>query len=49
MHTRRKFLKSSAIASLALTINPLDLIAKEFSQEGKTINKPIVLSTWNFG
>ncbi|WP_419868209.1 isoaspartyl peptidase/L-asparaginase family protein [Chryseobacterium sp. CT-SW4] len=50
MHTRRKFLKKSAIASLALTINPLDLIAKEIpDQQDQILNRPIVLSTWNFG
>jgi N4-(beta-N-acetylglucosaminyl)-L-asparaginase len=49
MQSRRKFIKRSAVASLALAMNPLDLMAKEFPENNKTVNKPIVLSTWNFG
>ena len=50
MNSRRKFIKRSAVASLALALNPLDLIANEPVQEKPTaVNKPIVLSTWNFG
>lgn len=50
MQSRRKFLKKSAIASLALTVNPLDVFAGEKVQNNNTItNKPIVLSTWDFG
>ena len=50
MNSRRKFLKTSGILSSALLINPLDLIAKETSESKPTVtNKPIVLSTWNFG
>ncbi|BEV06588.1 N(4)-(beta-N-acetylglucosaminyl)-L-asparaginase [Chryseobacterium gambrini] len=50
MQSRRKFLKKSAVASLALAVNPLDLLAKNQPENNNTvINKPIVLSTWNFG
>ncbi|WP_294306907.1 isoaspartyl peptidase/L-asparaginase family protein [uncultured Chryseobacterium sp.] len=50
MQSRRKFLKKSAIASLAFTVNPLDVFAGEKVQNNNTItNKPIVLSTWDFG
>jgi len=50
MQSRRKFLKKSAIASLALAASPLDVLAKDLPENNNTIiNKPIVLSTWNFG
>lgn len=50
MSSRRKFLKNTAIASSALLLNPLDLIAKDAPvNNSRTINKPIVLSTWDFG
>ncbi len=50
MNSRRKFLKTTGILSSALLLNPLDLIAKEIPENDNTlVNKPIVLSTWNFG
>lgn len=50
MNSRRKFLKTTGILSSALLLDPLDLIAKDSSEKNdKVINKPIVLSTWNFG
>ncbi|KAA0130773.1 N(4)-(beta-N-acetylglucosaminyl)-L-asparaginase [Chryseobacterium sp. SN22] len=50
MSSRRKFIKNTAIASSALLLNPLDLIAKNTTAiNDRTINKPIVLSTWDFG
>lgn len=50
MQSRRKFLKKSAIASLALAVNPLEVLAKEIPENKKrAIRKPVVLSTWNFG
>jgi len=49
MDSRRKFLKKSALISSALLLNPMDLIAKDSQENNKIINKPIVLSTWNFG
>lgn len=50
MNSRRKFLKTTGILSSALLLNPLDLIAKEVPEnEDRLVNKPIVLSTWDFG
>ncbi|GEN76273.1 isoaspartyl peptidase/L-asparaginase family protein [Chryseobacterium hagamense] len=50
MQSRRKFLKKSAIASIALVANPLDVFAGDLTESNhKIINKPIVLSTWDFG
>lgn len=50
MNSRRKFLKTTGILSSALLLNPLDLIAKDaLEKNDKVVNKPIVLSTWNFG
>ncbi len=49
MQSRRNFIKKSAIASLAFAVNPLDLMANELPENNKAVNKPIVLSTWNFG
>lgn len=43
MSTRRKFLKLSALGASVLAI------PKSFASSPQTINKPIVLSTWNFG
>lgn len=50
MNSRRKFLKNTGILSSALLLNPLDLIGKEVPEKDNVlVNKPIVLSTWNFG
>jgi len=50
MSSRRKFIKNTAIASSALLLNPLDVFGKNIPEnDHKTINKPIVLSTWDFG
>lgn len=50
MNSRRKFLKTTGILSSALLLNPMDLIAKEVPENENTlVNKPIVLSTWDFG
>ena len=50
MNSRRKFLKTTGILSSALLLNPLDLIAKKIpGSENTFVNKPIVLSTWDFG
>ncbi|MFY7816652.1 MAG: isoaspartyl peptidase/L-asparaginase, partial [Chryseobacterium taeanense] len=50
MNSRRKFIKNTAIASSALLLNPLDMFGKNIPEnDNKIINKPIVLSTWNFG
>lgn len=50
MNSRRKFLKTTGILSSALLLNPLDVFANsDFSVENPVVNKPIVLSTWDFG
>ncbi|HEY8934395.1 MAG TPA: isoaspartyl peptidase/L-asparaginase, partial [Cyclobacteriaceae bacterium] len=43
MSTRRKFLKLSALGASVLAM------PKSFASSQATVNKPIVLSTWNFG
>ncbi|WP_426477819.1 isoaspartyl peptidase/L-asparaginase family protein [Chryseobacterium sp. CBSDS_008] len=49
-NNRRSFIKKLGIATAALAINPLDVMAAELSEPAVTaVNKPIVLSTWNFG
>jgi len=42
MSTRRNFLKASALGASSLLLKPSDVRAS-------TANKPIVISTWNFG
>ena len=46
MTDRRKFLKTSALASAALFVN--SSVNAEIKPNVK-VNKPIVLSTWKFG
>ncbi len=48
-NNRRSFIKKLGIATAALAVNPLDLMAKELPGNNIVTNKPIVLSTWNFG
>ena len=49
-NNRRSFIKKLGIATAALAVNPLDLMAAELPEPTvTTANKPIVLSTWNFG
>ncbi|TZF95087.1 N(4)-(beta-N-acetylglucosaminyl)-L-asparaginase [Chryseobacterium panacisoli] len=49
-NNRRSFIKKLGIATAALAVNPLDLMAAELpGPTVKAVNKPIVLSTWNFG
>ena len=52
MANRRNFIKTAAIGSVAIALNSFK--SKEEKEEeiaitGKKVNKPIVLSTWNFG
>ncbi|MFL5766163.1 MAG: isoaspartyl peptidase/L-asparaginase family protein [Bacteroidia bacterium] len=47
MTTRRNFIKTSALASAAFLVKGTAAKASPDSME--TVNKPIVLSTWNFG
>lgn len=49
MQNRRKFIKNVAIGSAALGLNSIISEAPSFAKESKTIDKPIVLSTWNRG
>lgn len=46
MTDRRKFLKTSALASAALLVNAC---SNDKPKANKKVNKPIVLSTWRFG
>ncbi|MBS7256621.1 isoaspartyl peptidase/L-asparaginase family protein [Flavobacterium branchiicola] len=54
MTNRRNFLKTTAIASAAVVLNPFSVNAEEIKEkrnelpDGK-VRKPIVLSTWRFG
>jgi N4-(beta-N-acetylglucosaminyl)-L-asparaginase len=50
MANRRNFLKTAAVGSVGLALN--SFVTKETTEvllETKKVNKPIVLSTWNFG
>ena len=52
MANRRNFIKTAAIGSVALALNSFkskDEKDEEIIITGKKVNKPIVLSTWNFG
>lgn len=49
MGNRRNFLKTSAIASVGLALNAFKSVGEEIQIENIKTNKPIVLSTWNFG
>ena len=49
MGNRRNFLKTSAIASIALALHSFKTKEEENPIENTKTNKPIVLSTWNFG
>lgn len=48
MSNRRNFIKKAGVLSAVLALNPWK--AEEFiPQKPKKIQKPVVLSTWNFG
>ena len=49
MNSRRKFLKNTALLSSAILFNPLELFAQKRPEKNRIVDKPIVLSTWNFG
>ena len=49
MKNRRNFLKTSAIASIALVLHSFKTKEEENQIDNIKTNKPIVLSTWNFG
>ncbi|MGV9004596.1 isoaspartyl peptidase/L-asparaginase family protein [Flavobacterium sp.] len=49
MGNRRNFLKTTALASAAFALNSFRSKEDEIQLETNKINKPIVISTWNFG
>lgn len=50
MANRRNFIKTAAIGSVAIALNSFKSKEEdEMVNPSKNINKPIVLSTWNFG
>jgi N4-(beta-N-acetylglucosaminyl)-L-asparaginase len=53
MTNRRNFLKTTAIASAAIVLNPFSAQSEELHEQNEIVDgkirKPIVLSTWNFG
>ena len=49
MSNRRKFLKTAAAGSVALALQSFTGKADASAQPMLKLNKPIVLSTWNFG
>jgi N4-(beta-N-acetylglucosaminyl)-L-asparaginase len=50
MTNRRNFIKTAAMASAAVALNPFEAKAEEMPDfVSKKVHKPIVLSTWRFG
>ena len=50
MTNRRNFIKTAAMASAAVALNPFEGKAEENAiLYPKKVRKPIVLSTWRFG
>jgi len=49
MGNRRDFLKTTAVASVGLALNSFKSNGEEIIVENNKVNKPIVISTWNFG
>lgn len=49
MTSRRNFIKKGALATTAFALSSLEYKAHTNSSSDKKVNKPIVLSTWNFG
>ncbi|MCO6161304.1 isoaspartyl peptidase/L-asparaginase family protein [Flavobacterium sp. NRK F7] len=49
MKNRRDFLKTTAAASVGLALYSFKTKEENSNQKSSAINKPIVLSTWNFG
>ena len=49
MANRRNFIKTAAVGSIALALNKFQSSEETTLEEIGIINKPIVLSTWNFG
>ena len=49
MANRRDFIKTAAIGSVAMALNSIKSNEDEIQFSDGKVNKPIVLSTWNFG
>ena len=49
MANRRNFLKTAAVGSVALALNSFKSKEEPSAIESGVVNKPIVISTWNFG
>lgn len=49
MANRRNFIKTAAIGSVAIALNSFKSNEEELAFSKGIINKPIVISTWNFG
>lgn len=49
MVSRRNFIKKGALATTAVAITGFEYSANASTFPNKKVNKPIVLSTWNFG
>lgn len=49
MSNRRNFIKTAAVGSVALALNSFTSKEKNLVKPKSDINKPIVISTWNFG
>lgn len=49
MSNRRNFIKTAAISSVAIALNSFKSKEEEFEFLDGKVNKPIVISTWNFG
>ncbi|MBU3681007.1 MAG: N(4)-(beta-N-acetylglucosaminyl)-L-asparaginase [Flavobacterium sp.] len=49
MTSRRSFIKTAATGSAAIVLPTFSVKAQVHQTQNRTVNKPIVLSTWNFG
>jgi len=49
MSNRRNFLKTAVAGSIALALNSFKSKEEQLASKTRVVNKPIVLSTWNFG
>ena len=49
MANRRNFIKTAAMGSVSMALNSFAAKEEEFVISSKKVNKPIVISTWNFG
>lgn len=49
MSNRRNFIKTAAVGSVALALNSFTSKEENSAKPKGKINKPIVISTWNFG